>query len=108
MEGTGTSAGDAYIWAIANPDKVSCIVGHNAALRSLMSKTSPMDNLATLSNANVPLLHISDRADPWVHDYTDAIEKKYKELGGWIFKLVVRPEGQTKFEVLPWRWRASI
>ena len=27
-----------------------------------------------------------------------------KEVGGWILEPVVRPEGQTKFEVLPWRW----
>ena len=27
-----------------------------------------------------------------------------KEGGGGILELVVRPEGQTKFEVLPWRW----
>ncbi len=27
-----------------------------------------------------------------------------KEVGGWILELVVRPEGQTKFEVRPWRW----
>ncbi len=27
-----------------------------------------------------------------------------KELGGWIFELVVRPEGETKFKVLKWRW----
>jgi putative transposase len=27
-----------------------------------------------------------------------------KELGGWLLELVVRPEGQRKFEVLKWRW----
>jgi len=27
-----------------------------------------------------------------------------KEVGGWILELVVRPEGQTTFAVLPWRW----
>src|SRR5512135_1259552 len=27
-----------------------------------------------------------------------------KEVGGWILELVVRPEGQKKFEILPWRW----
>ena len=29
MEGAGTSAGEAYAWAIENPDKVSCIYGEN-------------------------------------------------------------------------------
>ena len=38
MEGAGTAAGEAYAWAIENPDKVSCIYGENPALRSLMSK----------------------------------------------------------------------
>ena len=27
-----------------------------------------------------------------------------REVGGWIRELVVRPEGQKKFKVLPWRW----
>jgi len=45
LEGTGTAAGESYAWAIENPDKVACIVGRNPALRSLMSKTSPLENL---------------------------------------------------------------
>ena len=49
MEGAGTSAGEAYAWAIANPDKVSCIYGENPALRSVMSKSPPIDNLAPLA-----------------------------------------------------------
>jgi putative transposase len=36
--------------------------------------------------------------------YNGGIAEWAKELGGWILELVVRPEGQTKFEVLPWRW----
>jgi hypothetical protein len=27
MEGAGAAAGEAYAWAIENPDKVSCIYG---------------------------------------------------------------------------------
>ena len=34
MEGAGAAAGEAYAWAIANPDKVSCIYGENPVLRS--------------------------------------------------------------------------
>ncbi len=45
MEGAGTAAGEAYAWAIENPDKVSCIYAENPALRSLMSKTPPLDHL---------------------------------------------------------------
>src|SRR6478672_5664715 len=35
--------------------------------------------------------------------YNGGIAEWAKELGGWIFELVVRPEGEKKFEVLKWR-----
>src|SRR6266851_5461747 len=76
MEGTGAKAGESYAWAIANPDKVSVIYARNPLLRSLMSKTppigspapldpylpspsktQPIDNLAPLAKAGVPILH---------------------------------------------------
>jgi hypothetical protein len=82
MEGTGTAAGEAYAWAIENPDKVACIIGRNPALRSLMSKTSPMENLGSLAKAGVPLLHVCDKTDPWFNDQTRVVEQRYKELGG--------------------------
>ena len=84
MEGTGTAAGEAYAWAIENPDRVACIVGHNPVLRSLMSKTSPLENLATLAKAGVPLLHVCDKRDPWFNDQTKVVEQRYNELGGQI------------------------
>jgi len=65
MEGTGTAAGEAYAWAIENPDKVAWIVGRNPALRGLMSKTSPLANLSPLAKAGVPLLHVCDKTDQW-------------------------------------------
>jgi putative transposase len=36
--------------------------------------------------------------------YNGGIAEWAKELGGWILELVVRPEGETKFKVLKWRW----
>jgi len=36
--------------------------------------------------------------------YNGGIAEWAEAVGGWILELVVRPEGQTKFEVLPWRW----
>ena len=36
--------------------------------------------------------------------YNGGIAAWAKELGGWIFELVIRPEGETKFKVLKWRW----
>jgi len=88
MEGTGTAAGEAYAWAIENPDKVACIVGRNPALRSLMSKTSPLENLSPLAKAGVPLLHVCDRTDPWFEEQTKVIEQRYKELGGEITVII--------------------
>ncbi len=88
MEGTGTAAGEAYAWAIENPDKVACIVGRNPALRSLMSKTSPLENLGPLAKAGVPLLHVCDKTDPWFNEQTMMVEQRYKELGGQITVIV--------------------
>src|SRR5512135_2953387 len=36
--------------------------------------------------------------------YNGGIAQWAKKIGGWIRELVVRPEGQRKFEVLKWRW----
>jgi hypothetical protein len=88
MEGTGAAAGEAYAWAIENADKVACIVGRNPALRSLMSKTSPLENLGPLLKAGVPLLHVCDKTDPWFNDQTRVVEQRYKELGGEITVII--------------------
>ncbi len=84
MEGTGTGAGEAYAWAIENPDKVACIIGHNPALRSLMTKNQPLDNLSTLAKAGVPLLHLCDKNAPWFTEQTKIVQERYKQLGGEI------------------------
>jgi hypothetical protein len=49
LEGAGEAAGEAYAWAIENPDKVACVYGENPVLRSHMAKTPPLDNLAPLA-----------------------------------------------------------
>ena len=82
LEGTGAAAGEAYAWAIENADKVTCIVGRNPALRSLMSHTSPFENLGPLAKAGVPIVHLCDKTDPWFHDQTRVAEQRYKALGG--------------------------
>src|SRR4029453_10896478 len=84
LEGTGTGAGEAYAWAIANPDKAACICVWNPALRSLMTKASPLDNLAPLAGAGVTLLHLCDRNDPWFDGHTRVVEQRYRELGGQV------------------------
>jgi hypothetical protein len=93
MEGTGAKAGESYAWAIANPEKISAIYARNPLLHSLMSKTQPIDNLAPLAKAGVPILHDCGSLDPWLQDQTRVAEKRYKELGGKITVLVTEGEG---------------
>jgi hypothetical protein len=99
MEGTGADAGEIYAWAIANPDKVSCIYARNPTLHSLMAKSAPIDNLAPLAKAGIPILHDCGSLDPWLNDQTRVVEKRYKELGG-PFTLIVR-EGEGHFPLAP-------
>ena len=93
MEGTGAKAGESYAWAIANPDKVTAIYARNPVMRSLMSKTPPIDNLAPLARAGVPILHDCGSLDPWLKDHTRVVEKRYKDLGGKITVLLTEGEG---------------
>lgn len=62
-------------------------------MRSLMSKTPPIDNLAPLAKAGVPILHDCGSLDPWLKDQTRVVEKRYQELGGKITVLVAEGEG---------------
>ena len=99
MEGAGGAAGDAYAWAIANSDKVSCIYGENPVLRSNMSKAQPLDNLAPLAKAGVPLLHVCGSLDPWLNSQTRVVEKRYQELGGHI--TIIVQEGKGHYPLAP-------
>jgi pimeloyl-ACP methyl ester carboxylesterase len=93
LEGAGTAAGEAYAWAVENPDKVSCIYCENPALHSLMAKSPPIDRLASLASAGVPLIHVCGSLDPWLDDQTRVVERRYKELGGRITVIVKEGEG---------------
>ena len=93
MEGAGVAAGEAYAWAIANPDKVSCIYGENPVLLSKTLKTQPLDNLAPLANAGVHLLHVCGSLDPWLKSQTRVVEKRYQKLGGRITIIIKEGEG---------------
>ena len=55
MEGAGGAAGEAYAWAVENPDKVSCIYGENPVLRSHMSKKQPLDLIIVQPNTELPM-----------------------------------------------------
>ena len=94
LKGTGAMAGEAYAWAVANPDKVSCIYARNPLMKSLMAgKEQPMDNLAALAKAGVPVLHDCGALDPWLDSQTRVVEKRYKELDGKITVIVRAGEG---------------
>lgn len=99
MAGAGGAAGEAYAWAIANPDKVACIYSENPLLRTHAVKAQPLDNLAPLAKAGVPLLHVCGSLDPWLADHTRVLEKRYKELGGQI--TVIVKEGEGHFPLAP-------
>ena len=93
MEGTGGAAGEAYAWAIANTDKVSCIYAQNPVLRSNISKTQPLDDLAPLAKAGVHILHLCGSLDPWLETQTRVAQRRYQELGGRINVIIQEGEG---------------
>ena len=64
-----------------------------------MSKTPPIDNLAPLAKAGVPLIHVCGSLDPWLDDQTRVVEQRYKALGGQI--TVIVKEGQGHFPLAP-------
>jgi hypothetical protein len=100
LKGTGPKAGEAYAWAVANPGKVSCIYARNPLMHSLMAgKVQPIDNLAALAKAGVPVLHDCGVSDPWLESQTRVVEKRYKDLGGKI-TVIVR-EGEGHFPLSP-------
>jgi hypothetical protein len=99
LAGAGGAAGEAYAWAIENPDKVSCLYAENPILRSHMTKAQPLDRLAVLAKAGVPILHVCGSLDPWLDSETRVLEKRYKELGGRVTVLV--EDGKGHFPTAP-------
>jgi hypothetical protein len=88
MEGGGAAAGEAYAWAIENPDNVSCIYAENPVLRSLMSKKPLLENLSSLAKAGVPLVHVCGTLDPFLDSQTRVIEKRYRDLSAQITVII--------------------
>jgi hypothetical protein len=99
MEGTGAGGGEAYYWAIGNPDKVSCIYAYNPVLRSLQAKGSLVDSLAPLAKAHIPIIHVCGSLDPWYAANTMAAQKVYQQSGGHMEVLVIKGAGH--FDALP-------
>jgi hypothetical protein len=99
LEGAGGAAAEAYAWAIANADKVSCIYGENPVLHTNVSKTKPLDDLAPLAKSGVGLFHVCGSLDPWLETQTKVTQKRYEELGGRI--TVVVKDGEGHFPLAP-------
>ncbi|YCM46376.1 prolyl oligopeptidase family serine peptidase [Verrucomicrobiaceae bacterium 227] len=114
LEGMSRGGLIIFNWAAKNPDKVSCIYADApvcdfkswpgikpeilksyklTAEEARTYKGCPVDNLAPLAKAKIPLLHVVGQADDVVPvaQNTDIVEKRYKELGGQIE--VIRKEG---------------
>ena len=99
LAGAGGAAGEAYAWAIANPGEVSCIYGENPVLRCTMTKAQPLDNLAPLAKAGIPMLHVCGSLDPNYASQTREADKRYKELGGSM--TVIVQEGAGHYPTRP-------
>jgi pimeloyl-ACP methyl ester carboxylesterase len=99
LEGRGAGGGEAYYWAIGNPDKVSCIYAENPVLRSLQATAPLNDSLMPLAAAHVPILHVCGSLDPWYPANTKEVKKKYQQLGGSM--KVLLKEGEGHFGAVP-------
>ena len=58
-----------------------------------MTKAQPLDNLAALAKAGVPVLHVCGSLDPMYASQTREAEKRYKELGGSMTVIVQEGRG---------------
>lgn len=78
--GKGTGKGSAGDWTTCQK-----VYGMTEA-EAMQAKCNPIDNLAPIAKAKIPLLHVVGDADDVVPvaENTAIIEKKYKELGGHI------------------------
>ena len=85
--GKGKGKGGGGEWG-----RVLKVYGFANEAEALAYKGNPIDNLAPLAKAGVPLLHVYGDADdvvPW-DENTGIVAKRYQELGGKI-KLIAKP-----------------
>jgi hypothetical protein len=74
---------NAYTWATANPDKVSCIYADNPAVSQ-----GAIAALGALAKADVPVLHVCGSIDPILGNHTLVVENIYQQLGGRISVMI--------------------
>ncbi len=99
VAGRGAATGEVYCWAIENPGKVSCLYGENPIMRSTLAKVQPMDNLAPLAKAGIPVLHVCGSLDPNLNSQTREVEKRYNRLGGKM--TVIEDKGKGHYPLSP-------
>ena len=108
-----------YCWAAENPEKVKCVAGiypvcniasypgiNRASgaygltadgLKKQLSKHNPIDRLAPLAKAKVPVFHIhgdQDRVVP-LELNSGAVKTRYDQLGGKMILEVVKGQGHN-------------
>ncbi len=115
LEGMSRGGLIVYNWAAANPDKVAAIYADAPVLdfkswpkinpnilkvygfkneqEAKAYKNNPVDNLAPLAKANIPIIHVVGMSDKVVpaNENTLIAEQRYKKLGGRM--KVIRKEG---------------
>jgi pimeloyl-ACP methyl ester carboxylesterase len=99
LSGANGAAGEAYAWAVANPDKVSAIYAENPVLHSNTARTQPLEDLSSLAKAGVPILHVCGSTDSHLGSNTRVAEHKYQELGG-KFSVILR-DGERRDPLAP-------
>ncbi len=85
--GFGKGKGDPAEW-----QKCRQAYGFTTDLEAFNYRHNPIDNLAGLAKAGIPLLHVTGDADDIVPlaENTAVVEKRYKALGGSI-QVIVKP-----------------
>jgi pimeloyl-ACP methyl ester carboxylesterase/lysophospholipase L1-like esterase len=119
LEGMSRGGLIIFNWAVANPDKVACIYadapvcdfkswprGKSAGdwqnclkaygmteEEALAYGGNPLDSIAPLAQADVPLLHVCGAADTVVPmaENTDILAERYRALGGRI-EVIAKPD----------------
>ncbi len=74
-------------------DTENCLKAYGMTMEEALEyKLNPLDNLAPLAAAKIPLIHVCGDADEVVPypENTAIVEKRYRELGGEI-KVIIKP-----------------
>ena len=111
-----------YNWAIENPKKVRCIAGiypvcslesypglqeasraygmTEKQLTASLARHNPIDRLAPLAQARVPIFHIhgdNDKVVP-LEANSALVARRYKEAGGKMRLIIARGQGHTMWQ----------